>query len=54
MYEPFIEEVKSYPISPDIKYNFYAKTFDNTTQKYDIVILSEALHHITNPDIIME
>ena len=53
MYEPFIEEVKDYPTSLSITYNFYKKTFDGATETYDIIILSEALHHITNPDVIM-
>ena len=54
MYEPYVDEVTEFPQSANMVYNFYKETFDKCEEIYDIVVLSEALHHITNPEVIMK
>lgn len=66
MYEPFVAE---YPLLEDksavaelrrlkvdvdcVDTNFFAKPFDEATEKYDIISVVTTFHHIMNPEFVM-
>lgn len=47
MFEPYVNEL---PFKTSYKTNFYKSEFIRETNRYDCICLITALHHILNPE----
>ena len=54
MYEPYVQENAFYKPDTKIKFGFHTFPFDNETKKFDIITIQTTLHHVMNPEFIIQ